>query len=177
MPIVNTAPPAKATANKSTVKQTAAAKSASDITAARTEAVTALGQFAQVPLMIMKQHADVGAIDLHWKNISGEIAKLAASNEQVAKIVDPLMTVGPYAGIITAVMPLAVQILVNHGRIPAGAAGSVPATTLSSQVESAIAERELQALTIQRDAEQKSAAMRREIENARKILTEETSNA
>jgi hypothetical protein len=122
--------------------------------------------------MITKQYADVGAVSLHWPKISEEIAKLADTNEQVASLVDPLMKVGPYAGIITAVMPFAVQIAVNHGRVTAGAMGSVPATTLSSQVETSLAQNELEALTIQRDAEQKSAQMRQEIAAARKALAD-----
>lgn len=170
MPILNTPPPTKATANKSAAVKKAEATKA-EITSARAQAVTELGQFAQLPLMITHQYADVGAIQLHWPNVSQEIAKLADSNEQVAKIIDPLMQVGPYAGLITAVMPFAVQILVNHGRVTAGAGGSVSPTTLSSQVEASLAENELQALVIQRDAEAKAAQVRKEIETARKQVT------
>lgn len=168
------APAAKSTPNKASGKATAA--TASDVTKSRAEAVTSLGQFAQLPLMITKQYADVGALSLHWPKISEEIAKLADTNEQVASLVDPLMKVGPYAGLIATVMPFAVQIAVNHGRVTAGAMGSVPATTLSSQVETSLAENELQALTIQRDAEKKAAQMRKEIADARKNLEEETAN-
>lgn len=177
MPITNPAPPVKATANRPTAAQKKAELTASGKLTARTEAIASLGQFAQMPLMITKQFADAGAISLHWPKISEEIAKLADSNEQVAKIVDPLMQVGPYAGLIAAVMPFVVQILVNHGRVPAGAAGSVPATTLASQVEAGLAENELQALIIQRDAERKSAEVRKQIETARKNITGEVVNA
>jgi hypothetical protein len=169
------APPTKATANKPSGKTVAA--TASDVTKARTEAITSLGQFAQLPLMITKQYADVGAIELHWPKVSAEIANLAATNEQVAKIVDPMMQVGPYAGLITAVMPMLVQVLVNHGRVTPGAAGSVSPTTLSSQVEASLAETELESLTIQRDAERKSAEVRQQIAAQRKALMEGTPDA
>jgi hypothetical protein len=172
MPIVSKAPPARTTPNKSATAAAKASAKADDITAARTEAVTSLGQFVQLPLMITKQYADVGAIELHWPKVSAEIAKLAATNEQVAKIVDPMMQVGPYAGIITAVLPFAVQIMVNHNRVTPGAAGSVSPSTLSSQVEASLAETELQSLIIQRDAEKKAADVRKEIENQRRALAD-----
>jgi hypothetical protein len=172
MAVIINAPPVKATANKSTAKQTAANKAESDIITARKEAVASLGQFAQIPLMITKQYADVGAVQLHWPKVSEEIAKLASTNDQVAKIVDPLMQVGPYAGLIAAVMPFVMQLAANHGRVTPGAAGTVSPVTLSSQVEASIAENELQALTIQRDAEQKAAAVRREIDMSRKALAD-----
>lgn len=164
------APPPRATANKTSA---AKAPGPSDITKARTEAIADLGQFAQVPLMLTKNYADVGAVTLHWPKIAGEIAKLAESNEQIAKLVDPLMHVGPYAGIITAVMPFAVQIAVNHGRAPSGAMGSVPPVTLSSQIETAMAQTELEALKIQRDAEQQAREVREEIAKARRDVSNE----
>jgi hypothetical protein len=172
MPIVGTVPPVKATANKSSAAGKAQI-ALDEITKARTEAVTELGQFVQLPLMLTKQYADVGAISLHWPKISGEIGKLAATNEQIAKLVDPLMTVGPYAGLITAVMPLVAQIAVNHGRVSAGVANTVPASTLSSQIETAMAQSELEALKIQRDAEKEAASVRKQIADARKAATEE----
>lgn len=172
----SSAPPSKATANKSTAKGTTA-PTVSDVTTARADAVKALGQFAQMPLMFTRQYADVGTISLHWPKVSEEIAKLAASNEQVARIVDPLMTVGPYAGLIMAVMPMFAQIAVNHGRAPVGVAGSVPPVALSSQVEAEMARNELQALTIQRDAEMQAAAMRKEIDDQRRQIEAENAQS
>jgi hypothetical protein len=173
MPITNaTAPAARTTPNKPSAAQAKKTAADSEMTTARIEAVTSLGQFAQLPLMITKQYADAGALQVHWPAISTEIGKLASADERVAKIIDPLMQVGPYAGIIAAIMPFIVQIGVNHKRIPAGSMGSVPATTLSSQIESGLAKNELQALTIQRDAEAESAKVRKEIELARKGLAD-----
>jgi hypothetical protein len=162
MPIVNTPPPAKtASAPRTSAKKTATL-------AARTEAVSTLGQFAQVPLIALKQYADVGAINLHWPRVSEEIAKLAEAHEEIARIIDPLMQVGPYAGLITAVLPMVMQIAVNHGRMAPGAMGTVPSSALSAQIETALAQQELEALRVQREAEAQAHAMRAEIENERK---------
>jgi hypothetical protein len=173
MPNVGNMPPSKATANKSSavVKKTVAV-AADEKTEARTAAVAELGSFAQIPLLLTKQYADAGALSLHWPKIAGEIGKLAATNEQIAKLVDPLMTVGPYAGLITAIMPLVAQIAVNHGRVAAGVANTVPASTLSSQIETAMAQNELAALKIQRDAENESAKVRKEIADSRRALAD-----
>src|SRR6201999_1641646 len=111
----NAPPPVKSTANASRAAQPKQGKNAA-LTEQRAQAITQLGVFAQVPLVALKQYADVGTIDLHWKNVSTEIAKLAESQDQIARIVDPLMQVGPYAGLITAVLPMVLQFAVNHGR-------------------------------------------------------------
>lgn len=166
------APPVRSTANKPSGKP--APVTIADITEVRTEAVTALGSFAQLPLMLTGQYADMGAVTVHWPKISGEIAKLAATNEQIARLVDPLMQVGPYAGLITAVLPFAVQIGVNHGRIAPGAMGSVPAATLESQIKAEIAKSELHALQVQQEAEEQAARVRAEIDSARKALADGT---
>lgn len=170
MTVINSAtpPPSKGTPNTSS-KATSTArvpKSRKE----RTEAVAALGQLAQVPLMATKQFADAGAVGAYWPNVAEEIAKLAESQPQIAAIVDPLMQVGPYAGLITAVLPLIMQIGVNHGRMTPGAMGTVPATTLSAQIEAGLAQQELQALRVQRQAEQEAMAMKTEIENERKMF-------
>jgi hypothetical protein len=109
---------------------------------------------------------------MHWPDVSAEIAKLAASQPAIAKLVDPLIQIGPYTGLVTALLPFILQIGVNHGRFSPGAMGTVPATTLASQIESAIAKQELEALTIQRDAERETAAMRRDIALSRKALAD-----
>lgn len=169
MPLTNAGPPpAKGTAAKpATTKATP-----QSITAQRMEALSNLATFATVPLMAMKLYADVGAVSLHWPNVSKEIAELAGKNEQIARLVDPLMQIGPYAGLITAILPFAMQIGVNHGRLQPGAMNTVPPTALSAQVETAMAKTELEALTIQRDAELAAAALRREIADSRRALTD-----
>lgn len=169
MPMLNaTAPAAKKVPNTSTAR---VAKE-TELTAKRSEAITSLGQFAQIPLMATKQFADVGTIAMHWPNVSKELAKLAETTPVIARIVDPLMQVGPYAGLIAAVMPMVMQFGVNHNRMVPGAMGTMPATAISAQVEAQAAQQELEALSIQLQAEKAAAAVRQEIAEARRAMAD-----
>jgi hypothetical protein len=126
--------------------------------------------FAQLPLLATKQYADAGAITQYWPTIAKELAELAETQEPIARVIDPLLQVGPFAGLIAAVLPLAMQLAVNHGRIKPGALGTVPATTLASQVETSMALQDLQAAQLQLEAEKQAAAAKQEINEARAKL-------
>lgn len=158
MPVTSAPPPP----SKSAAPKTTAPRKP-DLTAARTEALTGLGQLAQVPLIAARQTADAGAIAMHWPRVSQELASLAGKDERVAKLIDPLMQAGPYAGLITALLPLIMQLGVNHGMVQAGVMGTVPAATLASQMDTALAQAQLEALTVQRDAEEQARKLRDEI--------------
>lgn len=142
----------------------------------RTEAVAGLGQLAQVPLLAMKQYADAGAIGLYWPGISKEIAELAESQEAIAGVIDPLMKIGPYTGLVAAILPFFMQIAVNHGRVAPGSMGTVPASTLEAQIKTAMAQAELEALKTQQQAEQAARALRDEMEESRKALADAMSD-
>jgi hypothetical protein len=86
----------------------------------RQEGLEGLGQLAQIPLMVTGNLSDMGAVTTHWPNVARETAALAETNEKIGQAVDKVIAVGPFAGVITAVIPLVLQILVNHGRLPAG---------------------------------------------------------
>lgn len=161
MPVVD-APPVRERppAAPKPVRETATLK-------ARREAVGALGQLAQVPLIATRQYADVGALSLYWPSVADELAKLAESDERIAQVIDPLCQIGPYAGLITAILPLLLQVAVNHGAVAPGAMGTVPASTLAAQVETGLAQQELQALQVQAQAEEDARRMRADIEKAR----------
>jgi hypothetical protein len=64
-------------------------------------------------------YADAGAISEHGPKLAHEIALMAESNEQFAKYCDYLTETGPIMGIASAFLPLALQLLANHGRIDA----------------------------------------------------------
>lgn len=110
-----TPPPAK--------KQTPAAKNAQKRTAAKTrdreDAVNGLFQLSAVGLTMFGQTADAGAFALHGPNVARETAALADENAQVARVLDYITGVGPYAALLTAMMPLVLQLLANHKKVPA----------------------------------------------------------
>lgn len=159
MPVVASTPPP----SKNAKPQAAPRPAKADVTRARAEALAGLGQIAQVPLIAARQTADAGAVAMHWPKVSQELAELAAKDDRVAKLIDPLMQAGPYAGLITAVLPLIMQLCVNHGIAQAGVMGTVPAATLASQMDTALAQAHLEALTVQRDAEEQARKLREEI--------------
>ena len=165
---MSTAPSIKQTPNKSSTSKPSTGGNATH--KARAEAVMSLGQLGQVPLIALKQYADAGAISLHWPKISEEIATLAETQPAIANLIDPLLQVGPYAALVTAVLPFILQIGVNHNRIQPGAMGTVPGSSLSAQIETAIAQAEAEALKLQLDAEKSSNAIRAEITKQREEM-------
>jgi hypothetical protein len=166
MPITSTPPPVRGTPGRP------APKAKPNLRTQREEAVAGFGQLAQAPLIALKLYADAGAVGIYWPKISEEIATLADSQEQVARLIDPLIRIGPYTGLITAILPMILQIGVNHGRVPAGAMGTVPAASLTARVEASLAAIELEALRAQAEAEKAAAEMRDQISKSRTSLAE-----
>lgn len=144
-------------------RKTAPARSPS-LSGQRADALEGLGSLFAVPLVAFRLYADAGAVGMYLPGIATETAKLADKEEKIARLVDPLLSIGPYAGLIAAVLPLVLQLGVNHGRVAPGAMGTVPATLLEAQVKTELAKAELAQLKAQREAEQAAQAMRDEIE-------------
>ena len=94
-------------------------KAPADVTSARAEALNGLGQIGALILVMRGNYADAGAIAQHGPPISQETAKLAEQNETVASAIDYLTQAGPYMGLVAVVLPLVLQLAVNHNRIDA----------------------------------------------------------
>lgn len=171
MPITDNAPPVRTAAPKP-ARESATLK-------ARSDALCGFGQLAQVPLMATKQYADVGTITAHWPGVAHEIAKLADSQPKIAQLIDPLLQVGPYTGLITALLPFVLQIAVNHKAVAPGAMGTVHPDTIAAQVEAQIAKGELEALKIQMQSEREAHEVRQQIavERAAYIKSQQTVTA
>ena len=171
MPITSAPPPPRNTPNVSSAGASPTRRTPK-VTQEREELVASLGMFAQMPLVMTKQLADAAAIGLHWPKIAHEVAVLAETQEPIANLIDPLIKVGPYAGLIAAVMPFAMQIAVNHGRLKPGSMGTVPAVSLEAQMETSMAQAELHALQVQQEAEEQAARVRAEIQQSRNALAD-----
>ena len=167
MPVVSSTPPPARNPAPS-----AAAKKAAKATSEREDALKGFGQLFQLPLIMTNQHADAAALGLHWPGIAREVATLAETQPAVARTVDLLMQAGPYAGLITAVLPLAVQFAVNHKMIPAGAMNSVPAESLDAQMKAQLAQVQLQAMRAQREAMAEAKRIQAEIDQSRAELAD-----
>lgn len=107
---------------------------------ARMEAVQGFFQAAQMGCVMAGQYSDAAAIGMHGDNISNEITGLADKYPAIGKALDTLVQAGPFAGLLTAVMPLALQIAANHKRIPADKVpGVLPPEALEMQMKAEVA--------------------------------------
>lgn len=74
--------------------------------------------------------ADAAALEIHVPPIAEALGQLAHEKPEVAAMLDRLMAAGPYTALLTALIPLTLQICANHGLIKPGMAGTVPASVL-----------------------------------------------
>lgn len=150
------APPRKAAARQARMPK------APSKTSAREDAANGIFQLAGFGLILGRQYADAGAINMHGAPIAHELATLAESNDGIAKGLDYLLEAGPYAGLITAVMPLALQIMANHKVIRAdliAGGGVVPPEALEAEVKATMARQASEAIKRQHEAEAELRAM------------------
>ena len=138
-------------------------------TDAREEAVNGIFQLVQFGAIIFGQYADAGAIGLHGPAISHETATLANQKPGVGKAIDTLLEVGPYAALITAVMPLTLQVLVNHKVLKAESlvgANVVTPEALAADVKTSLAKQQSDAMKRQAAAEMELAVLQEEMASA-----------
>jgi hypothetical protein len=129
----------------------------------RKEAVGGLFQLASFGCVMVGNYADAAAVAEHGDNISREVATLARQNESVAKYIDYLTQAGPYAGLVTACLPLVLQLLANHKRIDYS---KVPGLTAPEVLEAKIAS-QMKAAAIQQMREAQETQARFDAELAR----------
>lgn len=85
--------------------------------------VQGLLQLAATPLLVAAQRsdraaADAAAISLHAEPIAQAVHDLATDDPRVGALLERLLAVGPYGALIAAVLPLGMQLAVNHGVAP-----------------------------------------------------------
>jgi len=116
---------------------------------------------------MMGQYADAAAIGMHWGPVATELAKIADSNDAIAKPIDFLIEIGPYGALVEAVIPFVLQILVNHKVIKAEAMlGSTVVTTevLDAQMKAQVMRTQAQAMRAQQAALADAQAAQAEME-------------
>lgn len=159
-------PQRKTAASKTAVASTRPADYRSPVEK-RTEGLNGLGQLAQGLLLMTGQYADAAAVGLHFGGIASEVAKIADSNETVAKPIDFLIEVGPYGALIQATIPFVMQILANHKVIKADAlmgSNVVPPDVLEAQMKAQIMRTQALAMREQQAALAEAQAAQREME-------------
>lgn len=104
---------------------------------------------------MLGQKADSQALAIHGPSIATETAELAETQPQVAKVIDLWAAVGPYAGILTATLPLVLQLAVNHGKLPKSLSGQFGVTdpaVLEAQADASMARKAAEMLEEQNRA-------------------------
>jgi len=133
----------------------------------RAKGLMGIGQLGQVTLMMTNQYADAAAIGSHWGPIAKELANVADANEAIAKPIDFLIEIGPYGALVTAIMPLALQIAANHKLINAEmmlGQGVVPPEVLESQMKAQVARMQSEAMKEQQQALEEARVAQAEYE-------------
>lgn len=109
------------------------------------------------------------AITKHGENISNEAAALAENNVYMARTLDYICAVGPFAGLLAASIPLALQIMANHKRISASALppelGIVEPQLLLAEAHAATMRQQAQAMQRHREAMAEIERLQRDAEN------------
>ena len=83
--------------------------------------------------------ADAYTISKAAPAIAEAVSDLANDQPQIAAVLDKVLKVGPYGALMTALMPLAMQLMTNHKVIPVGVGGTV---SVEAQLHAAQAEAE-----------------------------------
>ncbi len=81
--------------------------------------------------------ADGQVIVQNAPNIADALSTLAKNDPRVAEALERLLSAGAYGGLITALMPVAIGIMANHGMIPAGLAQAMGIATVAPQAQPA----------------------------------------
>lgn len=133
--------------------------------ASRREAGEGLLQMLAFGCTLKGWTADAGAIAKHGPRLAEEAAKVAEHDETTAKCLDFLGMVGPLGGLLTAALPLGLQLIANRRIVPAAALSSM------GVVEPEVLEAEMRAamLAQQLAAKQQAAEQERQL---RQLLAE-----
>jgi len=116
---------------------------------------------------MMGQYADAAAIGMHWGPVASELARIADSNETIAKPIDFMIEIGPYGALLEAAIPFVLQILANHKLIKAEAmlgSNVVTPEVLDAQMKAQVMRTQAQAMRAQQAALADAQAAQAEME-------------
>jgi hypothetical protein len=150
-----TAPPKHGKPTVSSVK-TGSATGSEKTRAKRTEALEGIQQTTGIILLSRKQYADAAAVGVHGDPIIREVVKLGEQVPEVGNALDYLAKAGPYTALLTACLPLAMQLAVNHDRLKPNSLmpNVVSRETMEARAKADMAKMEMMAIKLQQDAEQ-----------------------
>lgn len=123
----------------------------------RQEALGGVLQLSQFGCLAFGNFADAGAIGVFGPPMADETVKLANDNPKVAKWVDMLVEVGPYAGLVAAAIPFLAQLMVNHKMFKAevfGNAGVMEPEMLETRMRTQVLQQAAEAKRQQMEAQE-----------------------
>lgn len=135
----------------------------------RAEGMNGIAQIVQAGCLMFGQYADAAAIGQFFPPISKELAQIAETNEAISKPIDFLIEIGPYGGLIAAVLPFGLQIAANHGWADASrlmGQGVVPPAVLDAQMKTQMMQMQAEALRAQNAAVAAANAAQKEMQDA-----------
>lgn len=167
-------PPRKTAVRQTKVAARTEIDTRAETARARVTGLQGLAQLAQATLLVVNQYADAATIGRYGPELSSELAKLADQYEVVAKPIDKLIQVGPFAGLIAVVVPMTMQIMANHKIISPGnmlGARIEPPEALETQMRMEVTKLQLEAARQQREAMEETRRLQAEMEKLEKEAT------
>lgn len=134
----------------------------------REQAAKNLFEFAQIASVFKGWYADAATYAMHGPKVSSSMAAYAEQNRYVAKGLDVLDILGPAFVLADVLLPLGLQLAVNHKKLPADALvnfGVVSPDMLEAQAKASIAQQQVEAMKAQIQAERDLAAANAEAEH------------
>ena len=141
-------------------------KTRSELRQKALDGVLQLGQFG---CLAFGNYADAGAIGVFGPPMAAETVKLSNDNPKVAKWVDMLIEVGPYAGLVAAAIPFLAQLMVNHKVFKAeqfGNAGVMEPEMLETRMKTEVLHKAAEARRQQMAAQEELRKVEEEMRNA-----------
>ena len=149
-------PPPKKAGSRSSARTTVVSNEPIETMAdKRARGLNGLGQLLQGGFLMFGQYADAATVGTHFPPVAREVANIADSNDYIAKGVDVLIELGPYSGLIAAVLPMALQFMANHRMIDATrmfSQGVVPPEVLDAQMRARVTQMQAEAMLAQKEA-------------------------
>lgn len=139
----------------------------------RAEGLNGIFQIGTFALMMTGQVADAGAVSMHGEAISTQAAELAEADARIGRIIDYITAAGPYMALLSISMPLVLQIMVNHKRIPESA---IPALSQVGVMSPGAMENKARADAMKLEMQMRQAALEAEAE-LREMIAESEKQA
>lgn len=134
----------------------------------RKEGLMGMAQIGHAICLMTKQYADAGAVEHFADPLCTEVAKLADSNEKIARGIDAFTAVGPYTALLTVGIQFTLQIAANHKRVDPNmlaGAGIIHPDVLEAEQKANILRMRTEALQRQKAAQEAHDAAKADMEN------------